>query len=466
MKRTISIALALCFIAALAVPVMALEIETTGGYRLRGFSYKNPTFNDEDKHSDDKYDHRLRMDHVLTIADNLKLSVRWTGFDNTWGTEVNRGYAEKGDYDTFILNRAFMTYVSPIGKFDIGRQLGGAWALPFGDYAGDFDRIKYTVPIGDKVAVIGILQKGTEGDFQTRNANMVPYSDADADVYYLVGNYKAEKFSTGILTAYVRNPINEARKQNYYAAVPYFNGTFGDITFMLEAVYEFGRFDDDRNGAINGNDMEIGAFTFGTELNGKHGAFGWETGYGHLQGQDARRLAGNDRKWTFANFAYGGLGQDWDKFVYLTDTSGTAILTNYCSNQGAVTVNPLAATSATMPALGGAHIWWLGASYMPKETLKLSVLGGAARAAEYDYNPLTGQAWQGADYGTELDFRLSWDITPNLNYAFNFGWLFVGDAMADVAGADQLIATGGAYVLDKNDLQDGCKIYHKIEVSF
>ncbi len=442
MKRYISIALALCLVAALSVPVMALEIETKGGYRVRGFSYKNPSFDDQNKYTDAKYDHRLRMDHVLTVADNLKLSVRWTAFDNTWGTENLGAYSTVGDYNTFFVNRAFMTYISPIGKFDVGRMLGGAWALPFGDYAGDFNRIKYTLPIGDKVALLGIIQKGAERDFGAAR------SDADSDVYYLVGNYKAEKFSTGLLTAHVRNNNNEAGEQAYYAAVPYFDGKFGPIGFMLEFAYEFGRYNDERTAAVAGNDMEIGAFTFGAELNGHHGAFGWETGYGHVQGQDARRLAGRDRKFTFANFAYGGLGQDWDKFVYLTDTSGTAILNNYCSNDAGTV------TDATMPAYGGVHIWWLGISYAPKENLKLSVLGGAARAAEYDFNPRTGRPWQGADYGQELDFKASWDITPNLNYAFNFGWLFAGDAMADVKGVNKI------------DLQDGCKIYHKLEISF
>ncbi len=461
MKRYISMVLALCLVAALSIPAMALELENKGEYRVRGFAYKNPAFDDQNKDTDSRYDHRLRMNHKITIADNLKLNFRWTAFDRPWGTEypisnstgtasdVTAGqYASPGYwyYETFLMNRAWMTYISPIGVFDVGRMIGGGWGLPFGDFEGDFNRIKYTLPLMDKkLALIGIIQKGAEREYGARR------SDADTDVYYLVGNYKVESFSTGLLTAHVRKHNNEASEQNYYAAVPYFNGKFGPIGVLFEVGYEFGRNEDER--ATPGNDTEIAGLAIGAELNGQHGPFGWETGYGHVSGQDIRRLGAThpDRKFTLGNFAYGGLGEDWDKFVYMTDTSGVAIL-NYYGAYDSLLIG--SADPRLMPAYGGVHIWYLGASFAPKDNLKFSALFGGARAVETAFSPRTGRAWVGEEYGKELDFKASWDITPNLNYAFNFGWFFAGDAMADVMG------------VPKNNVQDGCKVYHKLQVNF
>lgn len=314
---------------------------------------------------------------------------------------------------------------------------GGSWGNVWGDAEDAFDRIKLTTPVGDKMAVIAIIQKSVENDY----AATPNVSDGDADAYYLAVNYAAETFSTGLLTAWARNATlsdNSLAPNNFiedrFYLVPYVKAALADgkVNILCDLQYEFGTREFLSAGA---SDADISAFSGMLEVNGAVGKFGWEVGYGYMGGQDV-----NDDKITAANMAYKGVGLDWDKFVYFSDTAGVGLL-----NDAWYTGTPGGAVNVQN---GGVSTWWLGGSFAVKENLKLSLLFGQAMALETDSN------WADDNYGSELDFKLGWNITENLDYNFNFGYVMAGDAAASIQG------------ITTSELEDQYKIYHKLQLNF
>ena len=66
----------------------------------------------------------------------------------------------------------------------------------------------------------------------------------------------------------------------------------------------------------------------------------------------------------------------------------------------------------------------------------------------------TDSSWADDNYGSEIDFRLYYDITDNLNYNFNFGYVMAGDAIASIQG------------IPVDNLEDGYKVFHKLQLNF
>lgn len=434
MKKFSIMAVALCLVFAMVLPAMAKsDLEISGHLRVRGFTYDNHAFSDSTGKTDSKMDSRFRTDLRINVSEELWVRGRfhaWSGgytlgsvdaYTNTAATSMDRGW---------------LAYKSPIGLLEVGRMGGGSWGLGFGDYDGDYDRVKLTTPLSDKFALILIYQNQVEQDYGTA------VSDADVDTFYAAGNYAGEKITAGLLTVYSRSgasgtsvAIGGNGRFDKFALVPYFKANLGAISLMGELAYEFGKWD----AGAGRTDMNLDAWTMNAEACGDHGKFGWELGWAYVGGQD---ITGSESDVTAGNLAYGGLGQDWDKFVYFTDTSGRALLNTWDW------ANPPSLTTANA-ATGGVNMWYLGANFKPMENLKLSVLFGNARALETD-----STNWLGADYGNEADFKAKWTIVPNLDYYFNFGYVWAGDALATIKG------------VSRNDKTDAFKCYHKLQLNF
>lgn len=436
MKKLTTISVALCLVLAMALPAMANTVELSGHLRVRGFIFDNDDFREDIRHTDTRWDSRFRTDFKISASDNVYLRGRvhaWGGGANagrTFGTTNpwEQSWAANGA-DTVSVDRAWIGYKTSAGLLEAGRMLGGVWGTSFGDYAGDFDRIKFTTKVGEKVAIVAIFQKVAEVDYFDAN------SDQDLDVYYLAANYGGEKVSTGVLAAYKRVA---SAKADLFAVLPYIKANMGPITFQGEVIREFGSY----NNGPGAVDVQSDAWSMNFETSGNHGMFGWELGWAYVTGQDY--VSENDVTW--GNTTYGGVGQDWDKLVYMTDTSGRALLNVY--NYGAA---PAAANSA---AQGGVNLTYAGVHLMPKEYLTFSFLFGVARALEYDFVG-TANDWYGAHYGNEADLKAVWNIEDNLDFYFNFGYVWAGDAMAQIKG-----------LADRHNRDNGLKCYSKLQLNF
>lgn len=410
MKKFLVSLVAVCFALLLAAPSMAVDL--SGHMRARGFSMANPGLNADDQDSNAYYDTRVRMQAVVKPTDKISLTFQADIFD---GYKLGTVGPYAAATDSIDMDRAYITILSDYGKFDIGRMKGGAWGTAFGDYEGDFDRIKYTLPYSDKLTLVGIAQKSTEGD-----ANTVKGSDQDDDIIYLAGIYKLENGVAGLLGAYANYRSTGTTDINKRVLVPYYKGKFGDLGIQAELIYEFGDIDrpeGTKDGDISGLSYNIEA-TYDIP-----GPFSFEAGYAFASGDDT-----TDANSEAGNTFYGGIGADWDKFVIFSDadcllnSTGTTPVTQY-----------------------GVKLWYLGAKYALTEDISLWGNIGGATADQ------AGDA-ESDDYGIEFDVNMSWNLMDNLTYTMRLGFLNAGDLWKKINTV--------------NEVDDTFTIYHKLQVDF
>ncbi len=206
MKKMMLVTVLFCFMAGFALPAMAIEVDFSGSFEVEGILNSSERMDKDDATSDFRQ-MRLRVQTEFTVTDDLKLITRFDALekilsskDSAFTTTMNdTGWDSNPDDDNIDFDRAYLSWKSPIGLFEVGRMMGVVWGTSFCDDESDTDRIKYVLPIalGDGKLYIGaVAEKVTEND-------MGPYiSDADNDKYYIGLTYVAKTYKTGLLTAF------------------------------------------------------------------------------------------------------------------------------------------------------------------------------------------------------------------------------------------------------------------------
>jgi len=198
MKKVLLFAVLSIFVAGISLPAAALETEFSGEFYVEGILNSSVNMLDSDNTVDYRQ-MRLRVQTDFKVSDNLKLTTRFDALDKVLSSKDSAfnidGAGTNEDDDNIDFDRAYLTYISPIGMFEVGRMKGVVWGTTFCDDETDTDRIKYTVPIelGDgKLYLAAVAEKVTENDTMR---------DDDNDKYYLGAVYKTEKYATGLLSA-------------------------------------------------------------------------------------------------------------------------------------------------------------------------------------------------------------------------------------------------------------------------
>ncbi|MDY0376108.1 MAG: hypothetical protein RBQ72_10320 [Desulfobacterium sp.] len=206
MKKMIMVAVLFCFVAGFALPVQAIEVDFSGSLQFEGILNSSERMLEEDSTSDFRQ-MRLRVQTEFTITDDLKVVTRFDALEKVLSSKdsafdaANRatGWDYNQDQDNIDFDRAYLSWKSPIGLFEVGRMEGVTWGTDFCDDEADTDRIKYVLPVslGDGKLYIGLVaEKVTEND-------KGPYvSDLDNDKYYIGATYVAKNYKTGLLTAF------------------------------------------------------------------------------------------------------------------------------------------------------------------------------------------------------------------------------------------------------------------------
>jgi len=410
MKKFTIIGLAICLAFALATPAMAADVDFSGDYRVRGF-YTEHWDLDKDSASNAYMDMRFRLQTVFKVNDILSVTTRFDAFDDrVWGTDATSGAANNIEFD-----RAYMTIKAPIGTFVIGRMIAGVWGTSFLDGEVDRDRIKYVKKI-DNLTLYAIFQKNTEND-----ANL-DVSDQDSDTYYLLGKYKTENITSGLLLAFTNNKTNPIQTTHTYTAMPYFVSQFGPLAIQGELGYKWGETDFDAAGVA---DRDIKKLAYNLEATYNFGPASVMAGYAFVSGDD-----GTDPD---ENTAYGNVGADWEKLFILTYDEAPV------DNLGGI--GNLAQTSAY-----GSKIIYGGANFSPLDNLELGVVVGTADADEVQ---LVNQE---DDLGVEYDLTLNWKIYDNLTYTAIAAFLDAGD-----------IWKGGVAAAE---VENTYALFHQLELSF
>ena len=430
MKKLTIIALALCLAVVMAAPVMAVDADFSGAYRVRGFYTSHWDLSDKSA-STDFMDMRFRLQTVFKATDNLSVTTRFDALEKNFGDDDLGGApgADNIDFD-----RAYMTIKSGFGQFDIGRMAGGAWGTTFVDNEAEFDRIKYT-KVMDNMTLLAVYQKNVENDFVTGAADTVgsSTSDEDSETYYLLGKYKMENITSGLLLAFTNDKDTAVETRHEYCAIPYFVGKFGPLAIQGELSYKWGQTEYDTTAlagaAADGDgttqDIDIKKLAYNLEASYNFGAGSVMAGYAFISGDDDAD-ANEDS-------SYGGVGDDWEKLFILTYDE--------------TPVNVLGG-AANLSAAGdyGAKILYGGVNTMPIENLTLGLVVGMADADK------TTIANQEDDFGVEYDLTLNWKIYDNLTYTAIAAHLDAGD-----------LWKGGS---STKQIEDTYALFHQLQLTF
>ncbi|MBT3311236.1 MAG: hypothetical protein HN931_01285 [Desulfobacterales bacterium] len=398
MKKITVIGIAICMAFMLITPAMATtDIEMTGYYRVHGYSSDNLSLLPNGT-SSSFFTDKLRVQTVLKINDNLKVVTRFDAFDNrVWGTPDESQVL--GDKVNIDWDRAYMEMITKIGFFRIGRQKGNAWGTSFADQETDRDRILYAVPL-DNLILAFVYEKMTETDAGTT------VNDADFDRFYLTATYKAENYTAGLLTAFLRindQPITSTILMagpvdiDLYEIAPYIIGKFGPISIEAELLYGFGTAQ--RDGAA---DSDVKMWGFYGEGGYDFGPFGLQAGVALGSGDNDGFGPGSDIESALLLQDSG----DWDKLFLLSDKDG-GVLGGFNHH---IMLGPNTGNFQVLFAqIAGFEIFYLSGYFAATDNITIE--GIIAQV-----NLMDPMAAMNDDFGMEYDISLTWNIYKNLKY--------------------------------------------------
>jgi len=398
MKKFTIIAVALCVGFMLAVPAMALEVENDGYLRVRGFSEKGYSLDDNSQSTSSYYDMRFRLNTAFKVSDEVWVSTRLHAMNRTLDGADPVGAANV-DW-----RRMWMNIKTPIGLFRAGRMQGGTWGLTAFNNEGRQDRIRLDSAVGPvKWGVI--IRKAAEAD------RGVVYSSADYNIYYAYGLYASEMFTGGVLYGYLDNKAASDQRvgnENNYSAlahllIPYFKAKFGAIGVQGELV------------SVTGESRKYGSSVTLPDVDRDELAY-------NLEGQFNFSMGSAYAGYMFASGQEGGvnpddtyrdngLGDDWEGLFILAGSTGN-------SPGGLGGVGNFTGTGGNND---GIKLMYAGASFMAGDAITLGVAVGTGSADEE-------AAGQDDDLGFEIDLTLKWKFFDgSVTYSAVAAYLSAGD---------------------------------------
>jgi hypothetical protein len=436
MRKSAIIALTMLLSLGLIVPVMASDLEVSGHFRARGYYLSNTDTSLSDTgHSDAYYDFRFRPVLKFKVNEKLSITSRVIIFNEKYGTSSGGRYTESnttGKSNVANWEYAWATWMSDYGKLDAGRMQGGLFGLSLFETESPRDRVKWTTKVGD-LALLGIIEKNREDS----NATV---SDNDSEAYYLAGVYKKAGTEVGCLLGQIRDEpeddnTNAQSTTSVMLVNPYFNLTgLGDGNLSVKGEIQ------SRTGKItskaNAGDTDVSAMGFylAAGYDFKNG-LDLEIGYANVAGDD--KAADNEiSSLGGLGVLRAGLGDEWTPLVILQDV-------NALLDQG---------TNSTFKTSTGVSLMYLTANYAVNKDIKITGIIGSATPAAEKVDATTGAAISGSDepFGNEIDLKLYWKLSNNVNYFFNLGYLMAGDFFKN----------------GTSDPEDIHTIYHGIEFDF
>jgi hypothetical protein len=195
MKKPTILLFAICFALMSVSTGMAADVDFTGEYYIEGIYNSSPDLSKTDLA---RYyrQMRLRVQTDFKVNEDLKLTTRFDALEKVWNSD-DSAFTNNEDAENIDFDRAYMTIISKVGMFMLGRQEGVTWGTTWADDEDDTDRFKWVLPLDvakGKLYFALIAEKTTEND-----TNPDITTGKDNDKYYLGTIYKREKYETGLL---------------------------------------------------------------------------------------------------------------------------------------------------------------------------------------------------------------------------------------------------------------------------
>jgi hypothetical protein len=383
-------------VATFAVPASAFENKFGGYWRVRGYMNRNFTGEDETEAMDvTMMDTRTRLYYTAVFSDNLKF-VNKVEMDAVFGSNAHQGaYGDIGADGVGVeVKNSYADFNLGSLNFKAGVQ-GAAIARGF-IFDDDFSGLNIAY-MGDGVTVPFVWIKAYEGSADGgKDAN-----ENDVDYYALIPTFAVgDGISVNPIVVYATS--EDASQWSSTAAYEEVNlwyvGATADITMDAVSIWLLGLYEGGDVDFAGGGNGDVSAWAFGAGASlaagpvDVHGQIVYATGDGDS----------DDDVEVF--FVPKGASYYWAEIM----GSGT-----FDWNMG----------SANSPEDQITNVFFagIGASFKPIDKLTLGADLWYAKLAEEN-------AAGDEDLGTELDFKLTYNLVDNLNLDVIAAYLFTGDA--------------------------------------
>ena len=389
-------------------------------------------FTSYDSHVNDMWHHSLYVYPKLQVNDNIALNgeIRFIDRD-IWGTNQATGAVNNAADENMRLRLLWMDYMSPIGKWQVGRILGGGWGYTkFLDSTGNRDRIKwYPVWTLENVSWLLMYQKNAEKDAFDGGTD-----EADFASYYAGLVWNASFGGTQAAVWHNRFDQDYSSTGSYNNTELWFSTNYKlfGMNFLSEVHYAMG--DDSAKddisswGAYADLSMPLGAFTLG-------GMVFW------LQGD---MTADGDNK---GYVGRGGVGNDWNPFAIATGDYMGLLNGDKNGYLGAIT-GLLGIPGYELTGSEGDFESNSSGNGGQPGALALAAYAGWQFTEKLSFNAAAGYIWadktpSGIDdaMGFEVDLGLSYKLLDNLTYSATFGYMLPGDMFDDLASYVSYVAS-------------------------
>lgn len=501
MKRFWLVLLSLGLIMAFSTSALAVEVKVAGDFYVGGlylnktaltnYYFTNPlvppykTFGERNPASTSFFYQRLRVGTDFIVSPCLKLVTRFDAMERIWGGtrannwQVNNVMPEysagtRNESENIAFDSAYIEYVSPIGKFEVGYMPDSTWGTVFANDSIDSNRgmIKWVAPVGP-VYLLANYTKITDNSssavstqsWNWRNRLNATRTDRDTNSYRLgfIYPFKSDKVSgqAGALYVYTRDAKNRGManqhpllgtpfpyKSEMHNIMPYFKANIGPVALQGELKYSFGdavKMEYDMVGGLYRN-QKIDSLSAFLDAVATFGMINVGGTFAYLQG-DKDPL---DNKVHDVNDG----GKDWNPCLIMFNSE----LMNYWVGD----------LDGWYGGIGGPmkNAWFfqgrVGVKPTPQADVVLSVSYAKADKklsfADAPFIGLNAFAPQKRDYGIEIDLTGTYKITNNLSYMLGAAYLFTGDYFETVHPSPAITATA--------DLEDNFMLINKLTLSF
>jgi len=448
MKKLLVVLLSLGLIVAFSMTASAADIKMGGGYYVVGVYESNPSVASGDTYSHAFFYQRLRMQPVFAIAEGLTFTARMDALEKQWGNTNWKGGTDdltssrrnqlaapnQKIQESLEFERAYVTFLTGLGMFQIGYQNVDDWGTDFGDYSNSRPRAAFATKFGP-VTLNLTYEKIYESD--TAGATAINKTDADNDTYAISGIYNGKGIEAGLLYKwYVYNsnrPIGV--KTDMTQVSPYVKATFGPVYIEGEATYWFGnaaKYEAPMPTTVQ--DVKLQAYS--AYLKGKVN-FGPAYAGGLFAYSSGNDLSDDTKNTT----AQSGAGTNFaPALILLNDALNTWTAGHVAASPSLSTANPVTSSKYNViifNAFGG---------FNPTPKLNVEAAITYATVDKKALSKTAGVVTEAVSdkLGTEFDVKATYKIYDNLTYMVGAGYLWTGDYFK---GADAKKEVGNDYIL-------------------
>ena len=437
MKKFWVVLLSLGLIVAFGATASAADVKFGGSYYVVGVYESNPQLTPDDvrdgraHYSRAFFYQRVRLQPVFQIAEGLTFTARMDALEKQWGNTNWKSIAAPGDdttssrrvsagnqkiQESFEFERAYVTFMTRIGMFQVGYQNVDDWGTDYSDFSNTRPRVAYVTKAGP-VEIAFTYEKVFENDTFTNAPSFA--TDRDNDTYALSGTYKGKGMEAGLLYKYYVYNANRPAgiKTTMNQISPYAKATFGPVYIEGEFQYWFGKaaayelplapLPQDQDLKAWGAYLK-GRFNFGPAYAGAL--------FAYASGDDLSDP-------TKATTKPGGMGPNFAPALIL----GNDALNTWENGTGvAAPINAIVSTEKRNMIVYNAFI---GANPTPKLNVELALTYATVDKTALARNAVTGVVTEADSnkLGTELDVKATYKIYDNLSYMVGAGYLWAGD---------------------------------------